>query len=97
MGEVEKDEQVVEFIAQEEASTFPARRPRISETPHSFDNQVTKVTTESEDAAGKLILKSIPPESQITLVRFEGPNIALYTKKPKFALTELTYYLSSLS
>jgi KH/beta-lactamase-domain protein len=30
-------------------------------------------------------------------VRFEGPNIALYTKNPKFALTELTYFLSSLS
>ena len=30
-------------------------------------------------------------------MRFEGPNIALYTKNPKFALTELTYFLSSLS
>jgi KH/beta-lactamase-domain protein len=46
---------------------------------------------------GKIIFQSIPSDSQITLVRFEGPNIALYTKNPKFALTELTYYLSSLS
>ncbi|OLC25561.1 MAG: MBL fold metallo-hydrolase [Thaumarchaeota archaeon 13_1_40CM_4_48_7] len=55
------------------------------------------MTTENEEAVAKLILKSIPSDSQITLVRFEGPNIALYTKNAKFALTELTYYLSSLS
>jgi KH/beta-lactamase-domain protein len=61
------------------------------------DNHITKVTTESEEAVGKKILQSIPADSQITNVRFEGPNIALYTKNPKFALTELTYYLSSLS
>lgn len=58
---------------------------------------VTKVTTESEDDVAKIILQSIPADSHITNVRFEGPNIALYTKNPKFALTELTYYLSSLS
>lgn len=58
---------------------------------------MAKVTTESEDEVAKLILQSIPADSQITTVRFEGPNIALYTKNPKFALTELTYYLSSLS
>ncbi|HEX2614452.1 MAG TPA: beta-CASP ribonuclease aCPSF1, partial [Nitrososphaera sp.] len=97
MGELEKDEPVGEFIAQEQASAPPAKRLRVSEKPQDFDSQVTKVTTESEEAVGKLILKSIPHDSQITLVRFEGPNIALYTKNPKFALTELTYYLSSLS
>jgi hypothetical protein len=58
---------------------------------------VAKVTTESEDEVAKTILQSIPADSQISLVRFEGPNIALYTKNPRFALTELTYYLSSLS
>lgn len=61
------------------------------------DAPISKVTTESEDEVAKTILKSIPPDSQITNVRFEGPSIALYTKNPKFALTELTYYLSSLS
>ena len=50
-----------------------------------------------EEVIFKTVLKSIPSESQITLTRFEGPNIALYTKNPKFSLTELTYYLSSLS
>lgn len=50
-----------------------------------------------EEAIIKTIVESIPKESQITLARFEGPNIALYTKNPRFSLTELTYYLSSLS
>ncbi|MBD0300599.1 MAG: beta-CASP ribonuclease aCPSF1, partial [Nitrososphaera sp.] len=62
-----------------------------------MDKGITKVTTQCEEAVSKVILKSIPSESQITFVRFEGPNIALYTKNPKFALTELTYFLSSLS
>jgi uncharacterized protein len=62
-----------------------------------LDNGITKVTTQCEEAVSKIILKSIPSDSQITFVRFEGPNIALYTKNPKFALTELTYFLSSLS
>jgi len=90
MGELEKNDKVGEVIAQDQATP---RRFR----PLDIDGAVTKVTTESEEAVGKLILKSIPPDSQITLVRFEGPNIALYTKNAKFALTELTYYLSSLS
>lgn len=92
MGELEKNEKAGEIIAQEQAT--PQRKPRPAA---DLDATVTKVTTESEEAVGKMILKSIPPDSQITLVRFEGPNIALYTKNAKFALTELTYYLSSLS
>ena len=91
MGELEKNEKAGEIIAHEQAA--PQRKPR----PVDVDAPVTKVTTESEEAVGRLILKSIPPDSHITLVRFEGPNIALYTKNAKFALTELTYYLSSLS
>lgn len=50
-----------------------------------------------EEAIIKTIFDSIPKESQINTARFEGPNIALYTKNPRFSLTELTYYLSSLS
>jgi uncharacterized protein len=92
MGELEKNEKAGEIIAYEQAP--PQKKPR---TTVDIDGVVTKVTTESEEAVGKLILKSIPSDSQITLVRFEGPNIALYTKNAKFALTELTYYLSSLS
>nr|WP_187147714.1 beta-CASP ribonuclease aCPSF1 [Candidatus Nitrososphaera gargensis] len=89
---MEKNEKVGEIIAQEQAAPQKRGRPAAD-----IDSSVTKVTTESEEAVGKIILKSIPPDSQITLVRFEGPNIALYTKNAKFALTELTYYLSSLS
>ena len=50
-----------------------------------------------EEAIINTIFECIPKESQITIARFEGPNIALYTKNPRFSLTELTYYLSSLS
>jgi len=92
MGELEKNDKVGEIIAQEETAPQKRFRPAAD-----FDGSVTKVTTENEEAVAKLILKSIPSDSQITLVRFEGPNIALYTKNAKFALTELTYYLSSLS
>jgi KH/beta-lactamase-domain protein len=44
-----------------------------------------------------MILPSVPPEARIVSAKFEGPNISLYTLNPKFSLTELTYYLSSLS
>jgi KH/beta-lactamase-domain protein len=56
-----------------------------------------KLTLDSEGDVAKTILQSIPKESLITSAKFEGPNIALYTKNPKFSLTELTYHLSSLS
>jgi uncharacterized protein len=95
MEESEKNQKVSEIITQAE-QTSSTRRSRQT-TAAEIDNGVTKVTTQSEEAVGRIILKSIPPDSQITLVRFEGPNIALYTKNPKFALTELTYFLSSLS
>ena len=93
MEELERNEVGASRQPQQSA---PSRRPK-SDRPQEFDAQVTKVTTESEDAVSRLILQSIPSDAQITLVRFEGPNIALYTKNAKFALTELTYYLSSLS
>ena len=106
MEESEKNQKVGEIIAHAGQASSPRRiKPSASATSSStaaaaasqFDDGVTKVTTQSEEAVGKIILKSIPSESQITIVRFEGPTIALYTKNPKFALTELTYFLSSLS
>ena len=57
----------------------------------------TKLTSDSEGVVAKTGPRSIPPESQVSIARFEGPNIALYSKNPKFALTELTLHLSSLS
>ena len=99
MEELEKKNQEVgEIITHAAQTSSPARRIRsASATAEDIDNGITKVTTQCEEAVSKIILKSIPSDSQITFVRFEGPNIALYTKNPKFALTELTYFLSSLS
>lgn len=56
-----------------------------------------KGPVDRENLLTSTILESLPSETQITNVRFEGPNIAIYTKNPKFSLTELTYHLSSLS
>jgi uncharacterized protein len=107
--ELEKNRKVGETVTQvgQTASSSP-RRIRSGASASSslaatkaagedLENGIMKVTTQCEEAVSKVILKSIPSDSQITSVRFEGPNIALYTKNPKFALTELTYFLSSLS
>src|SRR5918995_4578492 len=103
MEELEKNQKVGEIITQagQTISSSSPRRIRsaasATRAAEDVDNGITKVTTQCEEAVSKIILKSIPSDSQITFVRFEGPNIALYTKNPKFALTELTYFLSSLS
>ncbi len=104
MEGLEKNQKVGEIITQAGQTTSSSSPRRIrsaasasTRASEDIDNGITKVTTQSEEAVSKIILKSIPSDSQITFVRFEGPNIALYTKNPKFALTELTYFLSSLS
>ncbi|HVD21341.1 MAG TPA: hypothetical protein VNB95_05320 [Nitrososphaera sp.] len=98
MEELEKNQEVGEIITHAAHTSSPRRiRPASAATAEDIDNGITKVTTQCEEAVSKIILKSIPSDSQITFVRFEGPYIALYTKNPKFALTELTYFLSSLS
>ncbi|HEY6405685.1 MAG TPA: beta-CASP ribonuclease aCPSF1, partial [Nitrososphaeraceae archaeon] len=56
-----------------------------------------KESVDRESIITGSILESLPSEAQISNVKFEGPNIAIYTKNPKFSLTELTYHLSSLS
>jgi KH/beta-lactamase-domain protein len=97
MEELEKNQEVGEITNHAAHTSSPRRIRSASATAEDIDNGITKVTTQCEEAVSKIILKSIPSDSQITFVRFEGPNIALYTKNPKFALTELTYFLSSLS
>ena len=87
--ELEKREEFDRRGHYKRSHDFRERRP-------TTESPVAKVTTESEEEVAKTILRSIPADSQISTVRFEGPNIALYTKNAKFALTELTYYLSSL-
>lgn len=56
-----------------------------------------KSKSEMEETLVERISKSIPKEAQITIIKFEAANIALYTKNPGFALTELTLHLSALS
>jgi len=97
MEELEKNQEVGEIMTHAAHISSPRRNRPASATVEDIDNGITKVTTQCEEAVSKIILKSIPSDSQITFVRFEGPYIALYTKNPKFALTELTYFLSSLS
>src|SRR5919109_1089710 len=105
MEELEKNQKVSEIITQagQTTSTTTSSPRRIrsaasaTRAAEDIDSGITKVTPQCEEGVSKIILKSIPSDSQITYVRFEGPNIALYTKNPKFALTELTYFLSSLS
>jgi uncharacterized protein len=97
MEDLEKNQEVGEIITHAARTSSPRRIRPASATAEDIDNGITKVTTQCEEAVSKIILKSIPSDSQITIVRFEGPYIALYTKNPKFALTELTYFLSSLS
>src|SRR5215213_8835672 len=97
MEEFEKNQEVGEIMTHAAHTSSPRRNRPASATVEDIDNGITKVTTQCEEAVSKIILKSIPSDSKITFVRFEGPYIALYTKNPKFALTELTYFLSSLS
>ena len=61
------------------------------------DSSNMKLTSSNEGTIAKTVLNSLPQESQVTMAKFEGPNIALYTKNPKFSLTELAFHLSTLS
>jgi uncharacterized protein len=72
--------------------------------PHAaastYERRQSRPLTACKDNADFLsdsLLSSLPKEASITAARFEGPKIALYTRNPKFALTELTFYLSNLS
>ena len=64
-------------------------RKRIRTTEHTNES--------SDESLYDSLTAQLPKEASITAARFEGPKIALYTKNPKFALTELTLYLSGLS
>jgi uncharacterized protein len=69
--------------------------PRL--TPANVFTPSMRVTSDNELTLWTVISESIPPESKLTAARFEGPSIAVYTKNPRFSLTELTMHLSSLS
>ena len=70
----------------------------LAKTP---DKKRFRTTDRSDESGAESLYDSLtallPKEASITAARFEGPKIALYTKNPKFALTELTLHLSGLS
>jgi len=53
---------------------------KISFERNDYDGS-SKVTMDFEEKLEKQILQSLPPEAEITCAKFEGTNIALYTKK----------------
>lgn len=59
--------------------------------------KIDKTKNVADESFEDRISRSIPKEAHITSIRFEAANIALYTKNPGFALTELTLHLSALS
>ena len=61
------------------------------------DNSQLSDSASYEEKLEAQVIQSIPKEAQIAVVRCESANIALYTKNPSFALTELTFHLSALS
>ncbi|MDQ4072688.1 MAG: hypothetical protein M3162_00145, partial [Thermoproteota archaeon] len=80
------------------SKTIPSVKVESNENTNTGNNPLNlKINSNNEEAVTRTILQSLPPEANVTAVRFEGPNIALYTKNPKFSLTELTFHLSSLS
>jgi uncharacterized protein len=99
---VEKKENLRNEFVQKDNQDSRSRKVVKSESEKSQSKEKnnyssTRVTTSNEGAIEKTVLDSIPKESQVTTAKFEGPNIALYTKNPKFSLTELTFHLSYLS
>jgi KH/beta-lactamase-domain protein len=99
---VEKKENLRNEFVQNDNQDLKSRKAVKSESEKAKSKEKdnyssTRVTTNNEGAIAKTVLDSIPKESQVTLAKFEGPNIALYTKNPKFSLTELTFHLSYLS
>jgi uncharacterized protein len=99
---VEKKENLRNEFVQKDNQDSRSRKVVKSESEKSQSKEKdnyssTRLTTSNEGAIAKTVLDSIPKESQVTTAKFEGPNIALYTKNPKFSLTELTFHLSYLS
>ncbi|MEJ2271314.1 MAG: hypothetical protein P8X91_02265 [Candidatus Bathyarchaeota archaeon] len=41
------------------------------------------------------ILENIPPEAEVTRIEYEGPALAVYTKKPE-VLVEQSYVISNI-
>jgi uncharacterized protein len=99
---VEKKENLRNQFVSKENHDSKSRKVDKSESERvqskeSEDSSNMKLTSSNEGTIAKTVLNSLPQESQVTMAKFEGPNIALYTKNPKFSLTELAFHLSTLS
>jgi KH/beta-lactamase-domain protein len=76
--------------------SIPLKEPSVA----SNGEKGSSILSDSMNFEEKLesqVIQSIPKEAHITAIRCESANIALYTKNPSFALTELTLHLSALS
>jgi uncharacterized protein len=99
---VEKKENLRNQFVSKENHDSKSRKVDKSESERvqskeSEDSSNMKLRSSNEGTIAKTVLNSLPQESQVTMAKFEGPNIALYTKNPKFSLTELAFHLSTLS
>jgi KH/beta-lactamase-domain protein len=99
---VEKKENSKNELVQKDKQNLRSRKAVKNEAEKSQckekDNSSSiRVVNDKEGIIMKTVLDSVPKESEVTLAKFEGTNIALYTRNPKFSLTELTFHLSYLS
>ena len=94
---IKKSRSVLDSNIQVENSRIVSDAVLPAETPANIPGHVMKVTSDDQDALWAIVSEAVPAESKITGARFEGPSIAIYTKNPRFSLTELTMHLSSLS
>lgn len=81
----------------EKNENIPKNVDKVSRNKDDTNRFVDKNIVNYEKLLEAKILDSIPKEAKISAVIFESANIALYTKNPSFALTELTMHLSALS
>lgn len=79
------------------SSKYSAKTVSKINTEKNEPSFISNKTIDYEANLEKQILQSIPQEALVTCAKFEGTNIALYTKNPEFSLTELTLHLSALS
>jgi len=77
----------------EKNNNYPVKT--ISNVNSEKNEHTSNELIDFDDNLERQILQSIPQEALVTCAKFEGTNIALYTKNPEFALTELTLHLSA--
>ena len=94
---MKRNRNVLDNSIQAENSLFMSDKEQSKEISNRANGHVMKVTSNDQDSLWAAVAESVPLDANITDARFEGPSIAVYTKNPRFSLTELTMHLSSLS